>query len=66
MFIIDAKGFVWFNGVKLPVKLVVVGSCANLEFCIKDPRIAEIHGGRFVRVPVASLSTLTEKQEVEP
>lgn len=61
-FSVDAKGFIWADGVKLPMKLVIIGASPCLEFVIKDPRIAEIHGTRYLRVPISNLSVLNGEQ----
>lgn len=54
---IDSRGFVWLDGVKLPMKYLPEFDC--FEFVIKDPRVADFHGGRFIRVSPQVLGSIS-------
>jgi hypothetical protein len=55
---IDDEGFVWFEGVRLPVRFVVDQS--SLEFLIKDRRVISEINTRFVNVPIDAIIQLNE------
>ena len=55
---IDDDGFIWFGGVRLPVRFVVEDS--SLEFLIKDRRVISEINTRFVNVPIDAIVQLNE------
>jgi hypothetical protein len=54
---VASDGFLWYDGAKLPCKLVPGG----LEFYEKDPRRAQLRGGALYIVPFAALVNLVTK-----
>lgn len=56
-FTMDEKGFVHWNGFKLPIKYCPEKE--QLEFALKDPTAIQRNGGKFVRVDIVELQVLS-------
>jgi hypothetical protein len=53
--IIDGRGFVIVDGIKLPCKMLPDGA---LQFCAKDKRIIAKRGSRFVEITPGELEAV--------
>lgn len=52
---VDPNGFIWYDGVKLPVRFIPERQA--IEFFDKDRRRSEIRGSRTVEISLEQFST---------
>jgi hypothetical protein len=61
---VDPNGFVWYDGVKLPVRFIAARR--SLEFFDKDKRRSEERGSRIVEITIEQFaSELLERSKIE-